>query len=315
MDPSGSYHTNKNGWGDLISWRAWAQKFVEHKKKMGRAKYLLYVDGASHHSDPVVLELFIKEGITVIVLAPGTTHKTQPLDVGVFGPMKQVAFTRAQRDNITISAKNVAAYFNAALRRTSNTSGHGSAAWAIEAFRKAGLFPFNPSIFTDVDFAPSDAHLGISVDHPAILARPLLSAKKRHELTTLCMAPPTPEASAALHKRALRALEREPMVQVLTGTQYLEALAKKEAVAAEQKTIVAESKARRVAAAAEKQAEIARKKEARAAKIEEREAKKKPVVSAPALPTTSKRGRPLFASAAVAADVNDGAPSKRRRNE
>ena len=49
---------------------------------------LLLVDGHSSHHCLDTINLALSEGVTLFVLPPNTTHLTQPLDKGIFGPLK-----------------------------------------------------------------------------------------------------------------------------------------------------------------------------------------------------------------------------------
>uniref|UniRef100_A0A1X7TY31 DDE-1 domain-containing protein n=1 Tax=Amphimedon queenslandica TaxID=400682 RepID=A0A1X7TY31_AMPQE len=49
---------------------------------------LLIMDGHSLHYNPDFIRIAAKEQILIFVLPPNTTHLTQPLDKGCFGPLK-----------------------------------------------------------------------------------------------------------------------------------------------------------------------------------------------------------------------------------
>ena len=49
---------------------------------------LLLLDGHSSHYCPDTIKLAAENGIIIFTLPPNTTHLTQPLDKGVFGPFK-----------------------------------------------------------------------------------------------------------------------------------------------------------------------------------------------------------------------------------
>lgn len=70
---------------------SWALNFVEetaHLRRNGR-KLLLVYDGYAGHLKYKVLSLLKTNGIIVAGLPAHTSHALQPLDVGVFGPLKQ----------------------------------------------------------------------------------------------------------------------------------------------------------------------------------------------------------------------------------
>ncbi|KAJ6589779.1 hypothetical protein B0H10DRAFT_1630376, partial [Mycena sp. CBHHK59/15] len=46
-------------------------------------------DGHRSHETPVLIELAVAAGIDLFSLVCNTTHKTQPLEVGIFGPTER----------------------------------------------------------------------------------------------------------------------------------------------------------------------------------------------------------------------------------
>jgi hypothetical protein len=114
---------------------------------------LLIFDGHGSHITDEMIELAVNNNIELLCLPAHTTHKLQPLDVGVFGPL-QTAW--AQRCDIYlegtgqgIERKHVVREYMAAqvTAFTENT--------ILQAWRKCGIRPLNPGIFSAADFAPS----------------------------------------------------------------------------------------------------------------------------------------------------------------
>ena len=100
-----------------------------------------------------LLDLGTKYNIDFYVLPSHTTHKLQPLDVGCFGPLQREWLTRCEEvvedTGCAIDrGRFVAEYLK--IRDMSITEDVVKAAW-----RKTGLSPYNPDIFTAADFAPS----------------------------------------------------------------------------------------------------------------------------------------------------------------
>ncbi len=93
---------------------------------------LLLLDGHSSHYHPGTLELAAKHEVVLFCLPPNTTHLLQPLDKGVFGPLKTYwgqecqAFMSCFNKLMTIS--NIAS-----------------------SFKTTGIFPFNPSALSAFD--------------------------------------------------------------------------------------------------------------------------------------------------------------------
>ncbi len=87
--PKGAHYTyTPSGWFDGCKYLDWfKQVFLRHaKRKPG--KKLLIVDNLSSHISAEVIKLCKTHNIAYVCLPPNSTDKLQPLDVGVFGPMK-----------------------------------------------------------------------------------------------------------------------------------------------------------------------------------------------------------------------------------
>ena len=121
--------------------------------------------------------LAFEHNILLYCLPPHTTHKLQPLDVGVFGPL-QTAWSkhcqeRAATRNSVTRMTVVPEYME--VREKYMTPK------AIEAsFRHTGIWPFNPSVFGTADFGPSQAtstQTQIPLTYPSRIPSSPLSAQ------------------------------------------------------------------------------------------------------------------------------------------
>ena len=82
------------------------------------------------------------------------THKLQPLDVGIFNQTQAVWKDHVEEltdKNIQITQYNVVHEYMALRDKFMKTD------WIQSAFKKTGISPFNPDIFTEEDFAPSQS--------------------------------------------------------------------------------------------------------------------------------------------------------------
>jgi hypothetical protein len=114
---------------------------------------LLVYDGHDSHETIEINKLAHENNIILFSLPPHTTHKLQPLDVGVFGPFSRAWIDRC--DEIVEDTGQempheefVKEYM--AIRRASFKK-----ETILQAWRKSGIRPLNPDIFTDDDYAPS----------------------------------------------------------------------------------------------------------------------------------------------------------------
>ena len=92
-----------------------------------------------------MIELALKHNIILYCLPAHTTHRLQPLDVGVFGPLQTAWFNQCdavlEETGEGIKLKDVVKSYMEA-RNTSFKSKTILMAW-----RKSGIRPFNPNIF------------------------------------------------------------------------------------------------------------------------------------------------------------------------
>ena len=86
--PGTVYGQSKKGWIDGDLFELWfARHFLSHAPPV--RPLLLLVDGHSSHFEPSVIQRAASEGVILFCLPPHTTHLTQPLDKGCFGPLKR----------------------------------------------------------------------------------------------------------------------------------------------------------------------------------------------------------------------------------
>jgi hypothetical protein len=151
-----SVATSENGWTDDFLCKEWFTKsFIPQastRNTSGKHILLIY-DGHGSHDTLDLIELACKHNIILFCLPPHTTHKLQPLDVGVFGP-----FSRAWTDHCDEIIDNtgeempredfIKEYM--AVQHATFKAPTIQAAW-----RKSGCWPINRTIFNDDDFAPS----------------------------------------------------------------------------------------------------------------------------------------------------------------
>jgi len=114
---------------------------------------LLVYDGHGSHTTAEMIEYALQHNIILFCLIPHTTHRLQPLDVGCFGPLQAHWCNRCneilEETGEGMDMKDVVReYFTA--RRKAFTEKN-----ILQAWRKSGLRPLNPDIFTTADFAPS----------------------------------------------------------------------------------------------------------------------------------------------------------------
>ena len=85
--PGTKYGLCKKKWITSELFEGWlVEHFLEHA--VSRRPSLLLLNGHSTHYQPEVIRLARQNGVIMLFLPPHTTHETQPLDYGVFRPLK-----------------------------------------------------------------------------------------------------------------------------------------------------------------------------------------------------------------------------------
>ena len=143
------YGLNDRGWMDYEVFDNWStHHFLRHAPPM--RPLLLLLDGHSTHYHPGFISKAACEQVIVFCLPPNTTHLIQPLDKGVFGPLKTYWHQACQEFMRKNHGQVVTEYsFNKIF----------SKAWgqamtipnAMAAFRTTGVYPFNRSAVNVTD--------------------------------------------------------------------------------------------------------------------------------------------------------------------
>lgn len=153
--PTGSIGTaNKSGWMKEEDFFIFIKHFAKFAKPTENNRVLLILDNHQSHLYLPVIEFCRNNYITLLSFPPHTSHKLQPLDRSVFGPFKRYYNTEGEnwmRNNV---GKRMTIYdipglvknaLPMALTPKNITAG----------FACTGIWPFNPDVFSDDDFAPS----------------------------------------------------------------------------------------------------------------------------------------------------------------
>lgn len=146
----------ENGWTNDFVCSIWFEKafipFIVQRNSSGKPM-LLILDGHGSHLTDRMIELAIEYSIHLFCLPPHTTHRLQPLDVGVFGPLQR---RWEQRCDEVVDATGESIQIEDVVAEYLDVRSAGFQAQTIlAAWAKSGIRPINPSIFTLDDFAPS----------------------------------------------------------------------------------------------------------------------------------------------------------------
>ena len=86
---SAHFAVSTNGWSSHTLGLDWLKTVFDRytKGKVKRGRRLLIIDRHSSHVNLEFLDTCDRLHILVLVLSPHSTHKLQPLGVGLFGPL------------------------------------------------------------------------------------------------------------------------------------------------------------------------------------------------------------------------------------
>ena len=89
--PGALYGTSDSGWMESSNFLSWFEKMllpaVDHLLSEGPV--VLFVDGHHSHLSLALVRKARERGVHLMCLPPHATHLLQPLDVGVYGPVKK----------------------------------------------------------------------------------------------------------------------------------------------------------------------------------------------------------------------------------
>ncbi|XP_069671659.1 uncharacterized protein [Periplaneta americana] len=149
-----------SGWIQTDLFKKWFLHFVEKVKPTREDPALLIFDGHySHTRNLQLIDCARENNVTLICLPPHSTHKLQPLDRSFIGPLKSYyseevrTFLRSQ--GRPVSHFDVAELLARAYLKASSVEN------AVSGFKVTGIYPLNPNIFRDWEFATNE-HSGTS---------------------------------------------------------------------------------------------------------------------------------------------------------
>ena len=138
-----AYNVTDSGWMAEHSFYAWVQHFINDTNHIPRPILLIY-DGHSSHISYRILQLAKLNGISIIKLPPHTSHLLQPLDLGVFKPVKTIwrkILDEYFRQSRFFSVGK--SQFPKLLKKLRENHDAFKKQHAASGFNKAGIFPFD----------------------------------------------------------------------------------------------------------------------------------------------------------------------------
>ncbi len=145
---------NPSGWTNAVHFLEFMRHFVKHAKPTKDKPVLLLLDNHDSHLAIEVLNYAKENGVVLLSFPPHCSHKLQPLDRTVFGPLKRLLSAAQDAWMRNNPGKTMTIYDLPGIVR--DTWPRAAVPINVaKGFEVAGIYPFNANIFTDADFAPS----------------------------------------------------------------------------------------------------------------------------------------------------------------
>lgn len=152
--PETSGCTHPSGWMTAASFLLFLKHFVKYTKCSVEDKQLLIMDNHDSHISVDGVNYAKNNGTVLLTIPPHTSHKLQPLDRSLFGPLKKYYNTAAadwmlMNPGKTITIYEVAGLLGIAFPQAVTPKN------IMSGFISSGIWPLNSNIFTDDEFLTS----------------------------------------------------------------------------------------------------------------------------------------------------------------
>ncbi|XP_072400901.1 uncharacterized protein [Diabrotica undecimpunctata] len=143
-----------SGWMTSENFVKYLEHFIQHACPRENKPVLVLMDNHTSHVSLEVIKLCRKNHITLLGFPPHTSHRMQPLDVSIYGPLK-TAYSRACEDFLIsnpgrlITLYDIATLFGKAYLKAATVSN------ALSGFRTTGIHPVDSQVFDILDFEAS----------------------------------------------------------------------------------------------------------------------------------------------------------------
>ncbi|XP_055308978.1 uncharacterized protein LOC129572890, partial [Sitodiplosis mosellana] len=142
---------NGSGYMTSAEFNTYMDHFIKFSGAQKGSPTLLLLDNHTSHLSVEAIDKAIKHDITMLSFPPHCTHRMQPLDVSVFGPMKIMYTKKCQEwknSNATVAfdLHHVPLIADQCLDLCATRKNIKS------AFQTTGVYPLNSNTFTEVDF-------------------------------------------------------------------------------------------------------------------------------------------------------------------
>ena len=144
-----------SGWMTGENFLLFMKHFVQHVKPSKKEPVLLLLDNHESHLSIEVLDYAKQSGVIMLSFPPHCSHRLQPLDVAVFGPLKKKV-SQSQSNWLRSNPGKRVTIYEIAETLSNPWMEAFTMSNIISGFAKTGIYPYNNDIFSDADFMPSD---------------------------------------------------------------------------------------------------------------------------------------------------------------
>ena len=149
--PGSVFAVSDNGWATKDTFVKWLEHFVEQTGASPEKRQLLVMDNHCSHIYLMAIQTALQSGIDILTLPPHTSHRLQPLDVAVFGPIKtryrnELARWMRQNPGQRLTTYDVCAISGAAYLTNATPDK------AVNGFRACGIVPLNREVFSQDEY-------------------------------------------------------------------------------------------------------------------------------------------------------------------
>lgn len=211
---------HESGWMTTDNFIHYLNHFVKYAKPSENNKTLLILDNHASHCSLEAITFCRDHFITMLGFPPHTTHRLQPLDVAIFGPIKTFYSQACEKfmtnhPGFVILETNIASLFGEAYIKGANMHN------AISGFKSCGIEPFDPNIFQKHDFAASattDIPLVIDSDiniDPSLTLETHPTIPQTIDYATMCQPGPSTADGLEIHNVILTPTISKNMQNIL----------------------------------------------------------------------------------------------------
>ena len=140
-----------SGWMTCESFTRYLKHFIHHAKCSSQSPVLLLLDNHESHISLEGINLCKENGVSLLTIPPHCSHRLQPLDVAVYGPLK-THYNNACTSWLHTNAATPMTIFSIAQCFGEAYPLACSPRNIMSGFRATGIWPFNRDVFDDADF-------------------------------------------------------------------------------------------------------------------------------------------------------------------